>query len=190
VALHRILAALALVTFQWMAAPAWAQDGPRFAIRGYQVEGNTLLPQDQVSLAVMPFTGPRSSFETIQLALEALEKAYLKAGYGSVKIEVPEQDLQEGVVRLLVVEARLDRINIEGAKFHSEANILRSLPALVPGQVVNIDALQANLDLANESLQTHRRHLPPGRRRAAGRRGGPGQRRRTNPVAAVARQQR
>lgn len=134
---------------------AHSQDGPRFAIRGYQVEGNSLLPQDQVSLAVMPFTGPKSSFETIQLALEALEKAYLKAGYGSVKIEVPEQDLQEGVVRLLVVEAKLDRVTVEGNKFHSEANILRSLPALVPGQVVNVDALQGNLDLANESFSKY-----------------------------------
>ena len=66
---------------------AHGQDAPSFAIRGYQVEGNTLLPQDRISVAVMPFTGDKSSFETIQLALEALQKAYLKAGYGSVKIE-------------------------------------------------------------------------------------------------------
>ncbi len=81
-----------------------AQSPPTFAIRGYQIEGNSLLPQASVSLAVMPFTGAKSSFETIQLALEALEKAYLKAGFGSVKIEVPEQDLQEGVVKLLLFQ--------------------------------------------------------------------------------------
>ena len=46
---------------------------------GYQIEGNSLLPPNTVSLTVMPFTGPKSSFETIQLALEALEKAYLGA---------------------------------------------------------------------------------------------------------------
>ncbi len=69
-----------------------------------------MLPQALVSITVMPFTGAKSTFDTIQLALEALEKAYLAAGYGSVKIEVPEQDLKDGVVRLLVVEARLDRV--------------------------------------------------------------------------------
>ena len=134
---------------------AYAQNPPTFAIRGYQIEGNSLLPQDVVSLTVMPFTGDKSSFETIQLALEALEKAYLKAGYGSVKIEVPEQDLQDGVVKLLVVEAKLDRILVEGAKFHDDENILRTVPALRPGQVVNIDELQRNLDLANESFAKH-----------------------------------
>jgi len=155
VSLQRVLGALALAAFLWLPVAALGQDTPRFAIRGYQVEGNSLLPPDQVSLAVMPFTGPKSSFDTIQLALEALEKAYLKAGYGSVKIEIPEQDLQEGVVRLLVVEARLDRVTVEGSKFRSEANILRSMPALVPGQVVNVDALQSNLDLANESFSKY-----------------------------------
>jgi len=152
VTLQRFMGALALLALLWTATTALAQDGPQFPIRGYQVEGNTLLPQDQISLAVMPFTGPRSTFETIQLALEALEKAYVKAGYGSVKIEVPEQDLQEGVVKLTVVEARLDRITVEGNKVRSEENIRRSLPALVTGQVVNLDALQANLDLANDSF--------------------------------------
>lgn len=133
-------------------AAAHAQDSPNFAIRGYQIEGNSLLPQDKISLAVMPFTGDKSSFETIQLALEALEKAYLRAGYGSVRIEVPEQDLKDGVVRLLVVEARLDRIVIEGAKYFDEDNIRRALPALRKGEVVNINELQRNLNLANESF--------------------------------------
>lgn len=131
---------------------AHSQDAPSFAIRGYQIEGNTLLPPDRVSLTVMPFTGAKSSFETIQLALEALEKAYLQAGYGAVKIEVPEQDLQDGVVRLQVVEARLDRVVVDGAKFHDEANVLRTLPALRKGEVVNLNELQRNLNLANESF--------------------------------------
>ena len=141
----------------WLLASgiAYAQAAPTFAIRGYQIEGNSLLPQEQISIAVMPFTGPRSNFETIQLALEALEKAYLQAGYGSVKIEVPEQDLKEGVVRLLVVEARLERIIVEGQKFHDEANVLNTLPALQTGQVVNVDQLQRNLDLANENFSKY-----------------------------------
>jgi len=144
-----VLAAAALLA---CAGSVLSQEAPSFAIRGYQIEGNTLLPQGTVSVTVMPFTGPKSSFETIQLALEALEKAYLQAGYGSVKIEVPEQDLQEGVVKLIVVEARLERIVVEGAKHHDDANVLRSLPALRKGEVVNVDQLQRNLNLANESF--------------------------------------
>ena len=149
---QRIGCVLAAAAWLSCVAPVSAQESPTFAIRGYQVEGNSLLPPGTVSVTVMPFTGPKSSFETIQQALEALEKAYLQAGYGSVKIEVPEQDLQDGVVKLIVVEARLERIVVEGAKHFDEANVLASLPALRTGEVVNIDALQRNLNLANESF--------------------------------------
>ena len=132
-------------------SPVLAQSNPEFAIRGYQVEGNTLLPQESISLAVLPYTGPRSSFETIQQALEALEKAYVAAGYASVRIEIPEQDIAQGVVKLIVVEARLQKVLVEGPKFFDEANNRNSLPALIKGQVVNIDDLQRNLTQANES---------------------------------------
>jgi len=152
VSIHRFGIVLAAAALLACGGQSQAQDVPTFSIRGYQVEGNSLLPPGTVSVTVMPFTGPKSSFETIQLALEALEKAYLKAGYGSVKIEVPEQDIQDGVVKLIVVEARLERIVVEGAKHHDDANVLASLPALRTGEVVNIDALQRNLNLANESF--------------------------------------
>jgi hypothetical protein len=98
VSIHRFGIVLAAAALLAGAGQALAQGTPTFAIRGYQVEGNSLLPPGTVSVTVMPFTGPKSSFETIQLALEALEKAYLKAGYGSVRIEVPEQDIQDGGV--------------------------------------------------------------------------------------------
>lgn len=153
--LSGLAATIALAALLLANGMAYGQASPSFAIRSYQIEGNTLLPQNQISSAVMPFTGDKSSFETIQLALEALEKAYLKAGYGSVRIELPEQDLQDGVVKLLVVEAKLERITVEGQKFHDEANILNSLPALQSGRVVNVNMLQRNLDLANESFAKH-----------------------------------
>lgn len=144
----------AVLLASWLLAVGMAvgQPVPTFAIRGYQVEGSSLLPMEQVTEAVMPFTGDKSTFDTIQLALEALEKAYTRAGYAAVRIEVPEQDLSGGVVKLIVVEARLDQIVVQGPTFHDEANILQSLPALRKGEVVNVNALQRNLDLANDNF--------------------------------------
>lgn len=122
-----------------------------FAITDYRVSGNTLLPENRVRAAVAPFTGPQSRFETIQLALEALERAYLDAGYGSVRVVVPEQDVEGGVVALQVIEASLGSVRVEGEQRFSEANIRASLPALREGEVVNINDLASNIRLANES---------------------------------------
>jgi hemolysin activation/secretion protein len=123
----------------------------QFPISAYKVLGNTLLSSEKLDAATRPFTGQTSDFETIQKALESLEKAYIAAGYGSVKVEIPEQELESGVVTLQVVEGVLGGVVVEPNAFFDAANVKHSLPALRPGESVNIFELNRNLMLANES---------------------------------------
>ena len=133
-----------------LAAPGvWAQT--KFAITGYKVLGNTLLDPSRLGPVTRPHTGPQSDFETIQQAIEALEKAYANAGFGSVRVEVPEQELESGVVTLQVVEGKLGEVVVEDNKFFDAANIRNSLPALRTGETTNTDDLNRNLLLANDS---------------------------------------
>ncbi len=94
--------------------------------------------------------GPKSDFETIQRAVEALEKAYVNAGFGSVRVEVPEQELQGGVVTLQVVEGKLGEVKVESNAFFNEANVKNSLPALRTGETTNTDELNRNISLVND----------------------------------------
>jgi hemolysin activation/secretion protein len=113
--------------------------------------GNTLLSEERLAAATRLFQGEASDFETIQKALESLEKAYIAAGYGSVKVEIPEQELESGVVTLQVVEGVLGGVVVEPNAFFDAANVRHSLPALRLGASVNIFELNRNLMLANES---------------------------------------
>ena len=79
----------------------------QFPITDYRIVGNTLLSAQRIDDATRPYRGDASDFETIQKALEALEKAYVANGFGSVKVEIPEQELESGVVTLQVVEGVL-----------------------------------------------------------------------------------
>ena len=83
-----------------ISAPCLAQD-ERFNISRFQIEGNTLLPEAEVQGAVAPLAGPQRVYGDIQKALEALEGAYRRAGYSTVQVYVPEQELTTGVVRLV-----------------------------------------------------------------------------------------
>jgi len=121
-----------------------------FPIVGYQVQGNTLLSPESINAATRPHTSPQGNFETIQLALESLEKAYINAGYGSVRVEIPEQELESGVVTLQVIEGVLGLITVEPDPYFNADNVRHSLPALRPGETVNVFELNRNLFLANE----------------------------------------
>lgn len=135
---------------------AWAQDQSagdtiRFQISRFEVSGNTLLPAAEVERAVAPFAGPNRDFGDVQRALEALEEAYHARGYNVVTVQLPEQELNGGVVKLSVVQTRIGQVKVSGNKVFSEENIRRSLPTLVPGQTPNLKKVSANLKLANEN---------------------------------------
>ena len=127
-----------------------AQD-EHFDIVRFQILGNTLLPKSKVQAVVAPFVGTKRVYGDIEKALEALEVAYRAAGYSTVQVWVPEQELTSGVVHLQVTEAVIGKVLISGNKHFDNANIRASLPALKEGKAPNLREMSENIQLANEN---------------------------------------
>jgi len=123
----------------------------RFTITRYEVAGASKLPPDEVQRVLTPFTGPDRGFATIQTALKALEARYASAGFGAVRVLLPEQEVEAGLVRLRVVEGRLGKIEVQGNQHFSRDNVLASLPTLKTGDVPNMHESGASLRVANEN---------------------------------------
>lgn len=139
-----------------LAAPALAAVQPgdaigAFDITRFAVDGNTLLNESTVQSAVAGFAGKERNFGDVERAIGALEKAYRKRGFTLVKIVLPEQELNQGVVHLKVIETRIGKVRVAGNVFHSESNIRRSVPGLRDGGVPNTEVLSTNLRIANEN---------------------------------------
>jgi len=151
------VAALSIAPYALAQAPAAepeAVQAPvelRFDIARYRVEGNTLLPAEEVERRLAPYTGKGRDFGDVQKALEALQDAYAARGYSAVSVYLPEQELARGEVALKVVEAKISKLQVSGNKFYDEANIRRSLPALSQGSTPNGHVIAKNLRLANEN---------------------------------------
>ena len=122
-----------------------------FEITRFEVEGDTLLGRPAVQAAVAGFTGKTRDFAAVEGAMAALESAYRKHGFGLVKVILPEQELNAGVVHLKVVETRIGKVRVVGNTTHSEANIRRSLPEVRENAIINTEVLSAQLRVANEN---------------------------------------
>jgi hemolysin activation/secretion protein len=135
------------------AAPAAAPEpSPRFDVWEYRVEGNSALDTQTVEKTVYGFLGPGRSIDDVEQARAALEKAYHDAGYTAALVDIPEQDVEEGVVILKVGEGRVDRLRITGSRYFSLGRIREQVPALAEGKPLNVPELQQQLgDLAGES---------------------------------------
>lgn len=126
-------------------------DTPKFEISRFVVEGNTLLTGEEVDKSVAPYAGADKDFADVQRALEALQAAYQDAGYGAVQVVLPEQVLDQGVVRFRVIEAKVRKITVEEAKFHSEANVRAGVPALKEGETPRLRDIASQLRVGNEN---------------------------------------
>ena len=145
-----ILIALSVSTAAHAEAPPLvAPPSPKFDIREFKVEGNSLLPEAEINSLVKPYIGQSRDFGDVQRALQALQDTYLKMGYSSVQVLLPEQEIERGVVTLHVVEQRIASITVEGNEHYDDANVLRTLPALSEGVLPNMKEVQKSIRVAN-----------------------------------------
>ena len=137
-------------TFSVYAANEQQPDIPRFDIKSFRVEGNTKLDKAAIDSTLANFTGEKKDFSTIREAMEALEIMYHYRGYTTVQVTLPEQELKNGIVRLVIIEARITSVKVEGNKFFDEKNIRRSIPSLREGEIPDMDKISNSLKVANE----------------------------------------
>lgn len=124
----------------------------RFDIRGFAVDGNTLLSSDFLADKLVSLTGTNREYGDIMRAIEAIELAYRKLGYAAVQVYAPEQELTGGLVRLQVTETAIGKVTIDGGqKYFNAANLRASLPALKEGTTPNARDLSAQIALVNEN---------------------------------------
>lgn len=124
---------------------------PRFDISRYQVEGNTRVSNATIERAVAPLTGPQREFGDVQRAIEAIERAYVDAGFTAVKVSVPEQELFGGTVKIRIVEAVMTSVTVVGNQHFSAENIRASLGNLRSGTAPRLGDLSESIQLANDN---------------------------------------
>lgn len=132
-------------------AQAGTAEAQRVDVLRYRVEGNNVLPQIEVERAVYPFLGPDRLVEDVEKARAALEKAYHDSGYQTVAVQIPQQDVKNGVVRLEVTEMRVGRLRVTGAKWYSPERIKAQAPSLAEGSVPNYEAVSRDMAALNKS---------------------------------------
>ena len=134
--------------------PSNQPESAGFTILEFVVEGSTLLTHDTIKEVLNKYLGPGKTIKDIEQARVELEKAYQQLGYPTVLVVVPEQTVEQGTVRLDVVEGRLLGITVTGNHYFSRYNILGKLPSVKigallyePDFVKQLDAVNANPDL-------------------------------------------
>jgi hemolysin activation/secretion protein len=141
-------AALALVC-----ATAAAQDAapqPTMFIREFRVLGATELPRIAVEETVYPFLGPGRTFDDVERARAALEKAYRDKGFSIAQVMIPEQTGGGGIVNLQVLVGKVGSLHVKNARFFRPSLVRKQAQSLAEGKVVNFNAVTRDIVALNQ----------------------------------------
>jgi hemolysin activation/secretion protein len=122
-----------------------------FEIKGYIVKGNTLLDYDRIIEGLKFYAGQNKTSKDVEEARKYLEKLYHNDGYPTVLVNIPPQDVLEGVVTLEVIESKIGEVRVTGNRYHTKEKILEILPVFRRGELLYVPEVQKEMNKANSA---------------------------------------
>jgi len=122
---------------------------PHFVLSGFTVQGPNPLGEEAVQKLLAPFARHDASLEDVRAAVTTLESVLRARGYGFMRVVLPRQRLDGGVVTVKIVPIAVSSVKVRGARYWSQDEIEAALPALRPGVTPNTLDVSRNLSVAN-----------------------------------------
>ncbi|WP_172457135.1 ShlB/FhaC/HecB family hemolysin secretion/activation protein [Polynucleobacter necessarius] len=126
----------------------------RFTVKSFAIEGVKILPEAEVQLAIRSWVGVPVSFDDLQRACDAIQNLYRSKGY-TVQAILPPQKIADGVVKILVTEAKLGKVVVENpqgpTRFSKERAAEYITYANPQGDPLNMDNLERAIVILNET---------------------------------------
>lgn len=126
-------------------------EGPTIIVSGFSFDGNTVFPADVLAPVLQSFVGQGLTLAELQYAADLIAKFYQDQSYVARAV-VPEQDVVGGIVRIQIVESRLDTIEIDGSvKGQGQERIQQFVGAgLKSGDNLNLRRIERGTLLLNQ----------------------------------------
>ncbi len=140
--------------------PTPLQDIPgEITVTEFKVIGSSIFTPQQLAEVLQPYTNTPISFAQLVEAQEAITKLYQGKGYITSGAFIPAQTLQDGIVKIQVVEGRVEAIEVEGLE-HLNPDYVRSRLEIALGPPLNqpellnaLQLLQVNPLISNISAE-------------------------------------
>ncbi|MBU3613204.1 ShlB/FhaC/HecB family hemolysin secretion/activation protein [Polynucleobacter sp. MG-27-Goln-C1] len=131
-----------------------SQSEVRFEVKSFVLEGVSILPADSVQAILKSWIGRPVNFDDLQKACDAVVELYRKNGY-TVQAILPPQKISNGVVKILVTEAKLSSVFVDTpsgeTRFSKETAAEYITYANPIGEPLNTRAIERALIILNET---------------------------------------
>lgn len=136
------------------AAPAQSlpagSGGMQVTVEGFLLEGNQAFPREVLLEQLADLCGQSLDLAGLRAAAQRITDYYQRHGYVLARAFLPAQDIEQGIVRIEVMEGYFDRIQVNNRSRALDAVLRQPLSALNPGAIVHDAALERSLLLLSD----------------------------------------
>lgn len=118
-----------------------APDGARFELKGARINESAFLDREELATLIRAYVGREVGFPDLQRLVQEINGLYRAQGVATALAILPPQQIENGVVRIQLVEGRLGGVEFTGNVYTRESFLRRRLPLQV-GEVVDARRLQ------------------------------------------------
>ncbi len=119
-------------------------EGKKIAVTGFEFEGNTVVDTESLQKAVSKHKNKDLSMAELQEAAKDVEKKYKKKGFFLARAYLPPQEVNNGVIKIAVLEGKLGKVTLERGKFYGTKFILKQFNPAKKG-IINYSKLVRSL---------------------------------------------
>lgn len=114
------------------------------------VDEDLLPPEGLNEKLEADYVGKQLSLAMLETITKDIIEAYREGDYPLVDVYLPEQDISKGKLQVVVREAVLGKVSVDGAK-HSSPDYLMKQIRVYPGERINSSILERDIDWLNSN---------------------------------------
>lgn len=126
--------------------PEGPDGGPCFTVQRVELEGAARLDAATQADIARPFMGQCVGLKEIRELMREITNRYVEMGLVTTRVYIPQQDMSNGLLRLLVLEGKVGEISLSDEK--AGVSLATAFPGL-KGKVLNIRDIEQGLDQIN-----------------------------------------
>lgn len=129
-------------------------------------EGDTRVPQKELHEALKNYKNKELTPADMNEVTEQIEIAYQERGYILAKAVLPEQTIEDGILKIAISEGDVGEIKIDGQKYYNERVIRRNFLEQIKHGVFREELLEKGLLLSQEEVPSAKTRvvLEPGKK--------------------------
>lgn len=122
--------------------------GPCFEVKTIELKNATIITKKNKDIILKKYLGKCLGLGEINQVMRDITNHYFAEGYVTTRVAIPEQDLKDGSLELLVIEGRIEDFKLNNNSFKDKTQIKFLFPFL-QGKILNLRDIEQGLEQLN-----------------------------------------